>query len=748
MSLINPQDTLERQNEKLLQISQALMRRVEQKSEQSGFAYQQFERAALLESEVRERTRDLERTLDLLQDSNARLEQANRETETARSNLTEAIETINEGFALFDEEDRLVLYNSRFCRDLQDVEAMLHEGLSFRDYVTLISKSRFLALPDGKTPEDWAHLRLERHREEHVVFNVSLIWDRWLQASEHRTSRNGTVILQTDVTDIIRMEREERDKMRHEEARKLQATLDHLNQGVCIFDASKTLVGWNKRMNRLLDVAPSWRRRTLTFDDLMGHFREELTFDPRFSAERLIDWTRRTQPRNSIAFEVTRKGDQIYSVFAQEMPDRGFVISLTDVTSERAATRALAEMNEKLEAWVEERTAELEEALSEAERANASKSRFVAAASHDLMQPLSAAKLFVSSIADLSANPDIQRVVAKTETALQGVEQIIEALSAISKLDAGKAVFDVQPVSLADIFDPLRDELAPYARAKGLDLTLVPSGLTVVSDPGYLRRIVQNLLSNAIRYTNDGRVLAGVRRVGNYARIEVWDTGQGIAEQDQQVIFQEFKQLGQSSVDSGLGLGLAIVERACKSLAHPLDLWSKPGAGSCFSLMVPISAPSQSLSRAHMAAAPKAETDLHGVLVMLVENNRSVAQAIAHLIESSRGEVLVAETAEEALATISEIDLVPDAFLLDFQLGDGMNGIALYEQILRLYGEVPAAIISANKSAELRALCKQLNLKLLAKPLNAQRVYDFLSSSIAPLDVVETRCGSDRSQNT
>ena len=130
MSLINPNDTIERQNEKLLQIAQSLMRRVEQKSEQSGFAYQQFERAALLETEVRERTDDLERALDLLQESNTRLEIANKETETAQSNLTEAIETINEGFALFDADDGLVLSNSRFCRDLSDVSEQVVTGLS------------------------------------------------------------------------------------------------------------------------------------------------------------------------------------------------------------------------------------------------------------------------------------------------------------------------------------------------------------------------------------------------------------------------------------------------------------------------------------------------------------------------------------------------------------------------------------------------------------------------------------------
>ncbi|WP_415918872.1 PAS-domain containing protein [Tateyamaria sp. SN6-1] len=730
MSLINPQDSLERQNEKLLQISRALMRRVEQKTEQSGFAYQQFERAALLESEVRERTRELERTLDLLQDSNARLEQANRETETAQSNLTEAIETINEGFALFDENDRLVLFNSRFCRDLQDVEPLLHEGLTFREYVTAISQSRFLALPKDETAEDWARLRLDRHREEHVVFNVSLIWDRWLQASEHRTSRNGTVILQTDVTEIIRMERQERDKMRHQEARKLQATLDHLNQGVCIFDRNKTLVGWNKRMDRLLEVAPIRHRKRLSFDDLMEQFREELNFDESFPAERLIDWASRVRPRDAIAFEVTRKDNQIYSVFAQEMPDRGFVISLTDVTSERAATNALAEVNERLEGWVEERTAELEEALSEAERANASKSRFVAAASHDLLQPLSAAKLFVSSITDQTDNGDIHSVVAKVETALQGVEQIIEALSAISKLDAGHAVFDVQPVSLAEVFDPLRDELAPSAGGKGLKFALVHSDLTVVSDPGYLRRIVQNLVSNAIRYTDTGRVLAGVRRVGDYARIEVWDTGRGIAENDQEAIFQEFKQIAPNSANHGLGLGLAIVERACKGLGHPLELWSKPGTGSCFSLMVPISTPVHGLANlVHTKLAQEAR-DLNGLLVMLVENNRGVAQAISHLIESARGEVLLAESGEEALEMISEIDLLPDVFLLDYQLGHGMDGVQLYKAVLSKYGRVPTAIVSANRTAELRSKCRELNLKLLSKPVNAKQVYDFLASEL------------------
>ena len=159
MSLINPLDSIERQNEKLLLISKVLMRRVEQKNEQSGLAYAQFERAALLEMQVKERTIDLERTLDLLQESNAQLEEANRETETARTNLGEAIETINEGFALFDSNDLLVLFNSRFCRDMKDVEMRLVEGLAFNEYVDLVSRSSSLALPPDVTPAKWASRR-------------------------------------------------------------------------------------------------------------------------------------------------------------------------------------------------------------------------------------------------------------------------------------------------------------------------------------------------------------------------------------------------------------------------------------------------------------------------------------------------------------------------------------------------------------------------------------------------------------
>jgi PAS domain-containing protein len=222
--LIDPADGPERNTEKLLIIADALMRQVEQASGARGAAYEQFQRAALLEERVRQRTRDLEQTLRLLSDANAQLSEASRDAERARRDLAEAIEAVEEGFALFDAAETLVMCNSRFCRALGDVRDQLRPGVGFAAYVGLVSRSRFLALPAGESPEGWAATRMLRH-ETRQVFNVGLKGDRWIQVSEQRTSDGGTVILQTDVTDIIRLERIERGKLLDRQAQMIRATL-------------------------------------------------------------------------------------------------------------------------------------------------------------------------------------------------------------------------------------------------------------------------------------------------------------------------------------------------------------------------------------------------------------------------------------------------------------------------------------------------------------------------------------------
>ncbi len=587
-TLIDPADPPDRRIEKLLAVAGALMARVEAATDDSGAAYAQFQRAAMLEDQVRDRTRDLERALDLLNESNARLAEAMREAEAARANLSSAIETVQEGFALFDVEDRLVMCNSRFGMHLTDVHPDLAPGLAFADYVALVSRSRHLELPQGETPETWAERRMQRHRDRHVIFNVRLIWDRWIQVSEHRTAEGGTVILQTDVTDIIRNERVERGRMLDDQARMIRATLDHLDQGVAIFDPQARLAGWNQRLSVLLTLPLSRLRRGMAFDQLLAQMAGEMRLQAPMEPAALRGWAERGPGRGPLVFQAERLGGLILTVFAQELPDGGFVMSFTDVTAERTALSALHRANETLEARVRERTLELEDALADAERANASRSRFVAAASHDLLQPLAAAKLFIASAADGEGAGALDKAL----NALQSVEGILGALLDISKLESGRMAVTVGPVEVQPMLRRLAEEFAPLAAAKGLRLRLRAGAHLVETDAGYLRRILQNLIGNAIRYTDRGGVLVAARRRGSSLRLEVWDTGPGIPEEAQEMIFREFQRLNaRASAAEGMGLGLAIVERACGLLGHPLELVSRVGRGSLFRVTVPLVAP-------------------------------------------------------------------------------------------------------------------------------------------------------------
>ncbi|MFN4202925.1 MAG: PAS-domain containing protein [Tabrizicola sp.] len=717
-TLINPADSAERRAAKLLTIAQALMRRVEQVTDDSGAAYAQFQRAALLEDQVRERTHDLGRALDLLNESNGRLAEAMREAETARQNLSNAIETVQEGFALFDREDRMVMCNSRFAMHMPDVHAKLRSGLAFHDYVALVSRSPDLALPEGETPADWAQGRMRRHKDRHVIFNVRMSGDRWVQVSEHRTADGGTVVLQTDVTDIIRAERHERGKLLDDQARVIRATLDHINQGVGIFDAKARLIGWNQRLGALLSLPMGRLRIGASFDSLFSRFRTEMQSDD-LSVETLMDWVAAAGNRAPLEFEVRRGEDLILDVFAQGMPDGGFVFSFTDVTAERAALVALSRANETLEARVMERTLELEDALAHAERANASRSRFVAAASHDLLQPLSAAKLFISSISGEGMDPGARVALEKAQNALISVEGILDALLDISKLESGKAAVSVGAVQLDRLLRTLSEEFAPIAATRGLRLRVIPCSAVVESDPAYLRRILQNLIGNAIRYTVSGRVLVGARRRGSVVRLEVWDTGPGIPEEAQNDIFKEFHRLNaRASASEGMGLGLAIVERACALLGHPLALQSEVGRGTCFMVQVPLSDAGEVLPLPVEIPERRSGPVAADKIAFLVENDAELRRALGLLLEKWGMTVLEAASGEEALALIEEIGILPDIFLVDHQLGDGMTGIEFLTRSRARHGPVPARLITANRGWDVRAAATSAGVEVLYKPID------------------------------
>lgn len=722
--LLDPHDSLERQNQKLMKISEALMRRVEQDTDRVGAAYAQFERAALLEDQVQQRTHDLEHALDLLNASNAALEDARHAAEQARADMANAIEAIDEGFAMFDAVDRLVMCNSRFGMHMPDVQPKVLPGMAFTDYVKAVSESHYLELETELSPKAWANQRLNRHRETHVVFNVRLVSDKWIQVSEHRTPDGGTVVLQTDVTDIIRIERQERGKLLDDQARMIRATLDHLDQGVCIFDKDANLVGWNMRIADLLAVPTVLLRVGTRFDRLMNHLVTDTTATAE-QAQQFRDWAHGRSTRRALRFEITRRGGRTLDAFAREMPDRGFVISFTDVTLERQSAKALADANELLERRVQERTLELEDALSVAERANASKTRFVAAASHDLLQPLSAAKLYVSSLQTTESGP-----ADKALNALRNVENIIGALLDISKLDAGALSLDITSVSLGVILSDLRDEFTPLARMKGIDLRIVPTTEHVTSDPGFVRRILQNLIGNAVRYTDEGRVLVGIRKRDNSVRIEIHDTGPGIAEDDQDRIFAEFERLPKNKNDGqGLGLGLAIVERACAQLGHPLRLVSSLDKGTC--VQVTMERARLRPQRPQQGPAETASENLGdaNLLALLVENDNDLRGALVQSLESWGIDTLESENAESALALLDEIQLLPDVAILDYQLGAGMHGLDLARHLRATAPTVKICMLTADRSMELTSACQANDLPLLHKPVEPTALRGFLRAA-------------------
>ncbi|HEX9857438.1 MAG TPA: PAS-domain containing protein, partial [Paracoccaceae bacterium] len=606
-------------------------------------------------------------------------------------------------------------------------------------YIELASRSRYLELPANESSEDWAIRRMSRHRDRHVVFNVRVIWDRWIQVSEQRTPDGGTVILQTDVTDIIRLEREERGKMLDDQARIIRATLDHINQGVCIFDASGHLVGWNQRLGGLLEIPMARFRQGARFDYLLDRFQQDISFGEGMTARQLDDWVHGPKGRAALNFEVRRDTGMILSAFAQEMPDGGFVMSFTDISAERSAIAGLSRANETLEARVMARTLELEDALADAERANASRSRFVAAASHDLLQPLSAAKLFIASIGDDAVAPQSREALQKAQNALDSVEGILGALLDISKLESGRVAVSVGPLMLDRVLTPLRDEFAAIAAARGLALRVMPCSAQVMSDPAFLRRILQNLIGNAVRYTERGRVLVGARRCGGMVRLEVWDTGPGIPEDEQDNIFREFHRLNaRASASEGMGLGLAIVERACAALGHPLGLTSELGRGSRFMVQVPLvdaegaasgavngtEKPVQQRQRLRPDAAVVAQSRIG----FLVENDDDLRRAMGLLLEKWGVSVLDVASGEEALALIDEIGILPDFFLVDQQLGAGMSGVAFVQEIRLRHGAVPARIVTANRTADLAAACAEAEIGVLYKPIDARQLEGFIAS--------------------
>ncbi len=506
----------------------------------------------------------------------------------------------------------------------------------------------------------------------------------------------------------------------------LRAALENLSQGVSVVDANLCLVAWNQRYQQLFNYPEGVVSVGRPIEDLI-----------RYNATR--GWLGSKDVDQAVArrLEYMRAGKAysherelphgtVLEILGNPMPGGGFVTSYSDVTAYKRTQRALQESNETLEVRVAQRTreltalnAELAEAKIAAERANEAKTRFLATASHDLVQPLTAARLFISSVDRANLSRANTPLVKQAEAALVAGENLLGGLLDISRLDAGAQEAHLEHFPLAQVIEPLAAEFTVLARDRGLRLHTANCNHIVHSDPQLLRRVLQNFLSNAIRYTRRGRVLLGCRRRGEDLCIEVWDSGRGIPESKRKEIFEEFRRLDEIDDDQerGLGLGLAIADRIAGMLGHALSLRSWPGRGSVFGISVP-QGDLAAVSSVRPSTPNLAEDRLAGRRVLCMENEPAVLSGIEALLSSWGCNTVAVRDRESAMGWVRRGEAPPDILLVDYHLDRGESGLELAEEMQVLWpSRVPSIVITADHTQEAQTAANARGCKILRKPV-------------------------------
>ena len=522
-----------------------------------------------------------------------------------------------------------------------------------------------------------------------------------------------------------------------------QHALDHARQGITLFDRDLRLLGWNREFQNLFELSDNECYAGVGLDEIIRHNAERGLYGSGatddFIAARLESFVNDLEPVRVRLYP----SEKVVEIRSAQIPDGGIVTTYTDITETVAAEEALERANETLERRVIERTEELTRlnsellhAKAEAEEANSSKTRFLAAASHDILQPLNAARLYVTALVERPQDKSDPQLVQNIDSALEAVEDILGALLDISRLDAGAMKPEFITFAIDDILGPLCREFESVAKAKNLSLHYVRCSLRVRSDRRLLRRLLQNLISNAIKYTPSGKIIVGCRRRGPLLHIAVIDNGIGIPLSKQKVIFEEFQRLDQGArVARGLGLGLSIVERISRVLAHPVDVRSLPGHGSTFTAIVPIST-AQAQKTQEVAQPRMSKASLAGMVVLCIDNEPAILDGMRIVLEGWDCSVLTASNSETARAVMRNARenapekaqfLIPDLIIADYHLDDE-DGLSVIDKLRQQWGgDIKAILLTADRTPQVRERASLSAVHVMNKPLKPAALRAFMA---------------------
>ncbi len=498
----------------------------------------------------------------------------------------------------------------------------------------------------------------------------------------------------------------------------LQSSIDNMNQGITVIDNNQRLVAWNKRCVELFNFPERLFYLGGPIEELILHNTRQENIEESLIASEVKQRMEHFSKGVPFVYQRNLPNGRFVEVRGEPIPARGYVTTYTDITDFKRMVDALTKSNETLEQRVTNRTQELEQAKAQAEAANQSKTRFLAAASHDLAQPLNASRLFITALQHLELDSDPQELINNLSDSLQNAENLITELFDIAKIDAGTIKKSISNFPVSQVLDSLGKDFTILSQDSSVDFAYHNCNLTVRTDKKLLRRILQNILANALRYTPKGRVVMGCRRLKDNIRIEIWDTGIGIPKENLNDIFTEFKRLSSKGAEEGMGLGLATVHRLCRLLELPIDVKSTVGKGSVFTITLPRSNSPDSKSLPDpQTSQPAPKTQGKSLKVLCIDNEAAILTGMEAMLSKWGHNVVCCRSLHDAQQHFADGGY-PDTILADYHLDNDETGIEAVTALFEDWEtEVPCVIISADQTERVRTQAKELGFLFQQKPV-------------------------------